>query len=36
MYAGRVVERAGRRELFASPRHQYTAGLLRSIPRLDA
>jgi peptide/nickel transport system ATP-binding protein len=30
------VERAGRRELFASPRHQYTAGLLRSIPRLDA
>jgi peptide/nickel transport system ATP-binding protein len=36
MYAGRVVERAGRRELFAAPRHQYTAGLLRSIPRLDA
>ena len=36
MYAGRVVERAGRRELFASPRHQYTGGLLRSIPRLDA
>jgi peptide/nickel transport system ATP-binding protein len=36
MYAGRVVERAGRRELFAYPRHQYTGGLLRSIPRLDA
>ena len=36
MYAGRVVERAGRRELFGSPRHQYTGGLLRSIPRLDA
>ena len=35
MYAGKVVERAGRRELFAHPRHQYTAGLLRSIPRLD-
>ena len=36
MYSGRVVERAGRRELFGTPRHQYTAGLLRSIPRLDA
>ena len=36
MYAGRVVERASRRELFAVPRHQYTGGLLRSIPRLDA
>jgi peptide/nickel transport system ATP-binding protein len=36
MYSGRVVERAGRRELFGHPRHQYTGGLLRSIPRLDA
>jgi peptide/nickel transport system ATP-binding protein len=36
MYSGRVVERADRRELFAYPRHQYTGGLLRSIPRLDA
>jgi peptide/nickel transport system ATP-binding protein len=35
MYAGRIVERAGRRELFAHPRHQYTGGLLASIPRLD-
>jgi peptide/nickel transport system ATP-binding protein len=35
MYSGRVVERADRRELFAHPRHQYTGGLLRSIPRLD-
>ena len=35
MYSGRVVERAGRRELFGHPRHQYTGGLLRSIPRLD-
>ena len=35
MYAGRVVERAGRRELFEHPRHQYTGGLLASIPRLD-
>jgi len=36
MYAGRVVETAGRRELFAHPRHRYTEGLLASIPRLDA
>jgi len=36
MYAGRVVEAAPRRELFASPRHRYTEGLLSSIPRLDA
>ena len=36
MYAGRIVERAGRRELFRHPRHRYTEGLLNSIPRLDA
>jgi peptide/nickel transport system ATP-binding protein len=36
MYAGRVVERAPTRELFAAPQHPYTWGLLRSIPRLDA
>ncbi|GLH97730.1 ABC transporter ATP-binding protein [Phytohabitans aurantiacus] len=36
LYAGRVVESAQRRELFAAPRHPYTVGLLRSIPRLDA
>jgi peptide/nickel transport system ATP-binding protein len=35
MYAGRIVERAPVRELFANPRHAYTRGLLRSIPRLD-
>jgi len=34
MYAGRIVEVAGVRDLFASPRHPYTAGLLRSVPRL--
>jgi oligopeptide/dipeptide ABC transporter ATP-binding protein len=34
MYAGRIVEEAATRELFASPKHPYTAGLLRSIPRL--
>jgi peptide/nickel transport system ATP-binding protein len=35
LYAGRVVERAARRPLFAAPRHPYTVGLLGSIPRLD-
>ncbi|TVP99089.1 MAG: ABC transporter ATP-binding protein [Planctomycetaceae bacterium] len=35
MYAGRVVEQATVTELFASPRHPYTLGLLRSLPRLD-
>jgi len=35
MYAGRVVERADVIPLFASPRHPYTLGLLRSLPRLD-
>jgi oligopeptide/dipeptide ABC transporter ATP-binding protein len=32
LYAGRIVERAGVAELLASPRHPYTAGLLRSLP----
>jgi peptide/nickel transport system ATP-binding protein len=36
MYAGRIVERAPTAELFASPQHPYTWGLLRSIPRLDS
>jgi len=36
MYAGRVVERAPVRDLFRRPAHPYTAGLLRSIPRLEA
>ncbi|TDT33979.1 ABC transporter ATP-binding protein [Naumannella halotolerans] len=35
MYAGRIVETANRRDIFAHPRHRYTAGLLQSIPRLD-
>jgi peptide/nickel transport system ATP-binding protein len=35
MYAGRVVERASVRELFARPLHAYTRGLLASIPRMD-
>jgi len=35
MYAGRVVETAAARTLYASPRHPYTRGLLASVPRLD-
>lgn len=35
MYAGRIVEQAPTAQLFARPRHPYTAGLLGSIPRLD-
>ena len=35
MYAGRMVERAPVKELFAHPMHAYTRGLLSSIPRLD-
>lgn len=36
MYAGRLVEAAETRELFADPRHPYTAGLLASVPRLGS
>ncbi|WP_018156765.1 ABC transporter ATP-binding protein [Demetria terragena] len=36
LYGGRIVERASRHDLFATPRHPYTGGLLGSIPRLDA
>jgi peptide/nickel transport system ATP-binding protein len=35
MYAGRVVEEASVEDLFGSPAHPYTQGLIRSIPRLD-
>ena len=35
MYAGRIIERATAAELYANPRHPYTLGLLRSVPRLD-
>jgi peptide/nickel transport system ATP-binding protein len=35
MYAGKVVEEAPVQELFGNPRHPYTQGLIRSIPRLD-
>lgn len=36
MYAGKFVETAPTTELFAKPRHPYTLGLLKSVPRLDA
>jgi oligopeptide transport system ATP-binding protein len=35
MYAGHIVEEADTGELYGRPRHPYTVGLLRSIPRLD-
>lgn len=35
MYAGRIVEEQSVWDIFASPKHPYTQGLLRSIPRLD-
>jgi oligopeptide/dipeptide ABC transporter ATP-binding protein len=35
MYAGRVVETGPTRDLLRAPRHPYTSGLLRSLPRLD-
>jgi oligopeptide/dipeptide ABC transporter ATP-binding protein len=35
MYAGRLVEDGAAADLFGEPAHPYTAGLLRSTPRLD-
>ncbi|MGN7457743.1 ABC transporter ATP-binding protein [Paenibacillus pasadenensis] len=35
MYAGQVVERGNKFEIFKSPQHPYTQGLLKSLPRLD-
>jgi peptide/nickel transport system ATP-binding protein len=36
MYAGRKVEEAGVRELFARPRHPYTRGLLGAVPKIGS
>ncbi len=35
MYAGFIVEESAVADIYAQPRHPYTLGLLRSIPRLD-
>ncbi len=35
MYAGRLAETGSTRDVLAAPLHPYTAGLLKSIPRLD-
>jgi oligopeptide/dipeptide ABC transporter ATP-binding protein len=35
MYAGRIVEEGPTAAVFAEPRHPYTLGLLRSVPRID-
>jgi peptide/nickel transport system ATP-binding protein len=35
MYAGRIVESGTTKEIFGKPRHPYTIGLLKCIPRLD-
>ena len=36
MYAGRVAEQGSVEQVFHSPKHPYTQGLLNSIPRLDS
>jgi oligopeptide/dipeptide ABC transporter ATP-binding protein len=35
MYGGRIVEEGSTEQIFESPRHPYTVGLLGSIPRVD-
>jgi oligopeptide/dipeptide ABC transporter ATP-binding protein len=36
MYTGKIVEESGVDELFEKPKHPYTQGLLRSVPKLTA
>lgn len=36
MYTGKIVESSGVEALFAQPKHPYTQGLLRSVPKLTA
>jgi oligopeptide transport system ATP-binding protein len=35
MYAGKIIERGSSKEVYSNPRHPYTVGLLKSVPRLD-
>lgn len=35
MYAGRIVEKGTAKDIYEDPRHPYTIGLLKSVPRLD-
>jgi oligopeptide/dipeptide ABC transporter ATP-binding protein len=35
MYAGKIIENGAAAEIYRNPRHPYTIGLLRSVPRLD-
>ena len=35
MYAGKVIECGTTDDIFYAPKHEYTRGLLRSIPRID-
>jgi peptide/nickel transport system ATP-binding protein len=35
MYAAHIIERGSADDIFLSPRHPYTIGLMRSVPRLD-
>ena len=35
MYAGKIIERGESAEIYSNPRHPYTVGLLKSVPRLD-
>ena len=36
MYAGRICERGTADEIFYNPKHEYTKGLLRSIPKMTS
>ena len=35
MYTGKIVEESGVDEMFADPKHPYTRGLIRSVPKLS-
>ena len=35
MYAGKIIERGSAEDIYRRPKHPYTLGLLKSVPRLD-